>query len=172
MRVRPAAMLAMAVLTTSAVPARPAISQEPGAREDTTLAEDRIAEGDRIRFAAPPEFPDLITGRVTSFEDGLLVVNRRRSLGGPASVRFSDLSQLEVVAERKPNTILGLAIGTGVGLALGGLLAWAYCDGADTSCEAGDAALVTVVVAAPFAAIGGVIGSLSPMIVWEEVPLP
>jgi len=45
-------MLAMAVLTTSAVPARPAISQEPGAREDTTLAEDRIAEGDRIRFAA------------------------------------------------------------------------------------------------------------------------
>jgi len=114
----------------------------------------------------------LITGRVTSFEDGLLVVNRRRSLGGPASVRFSDLSQLEVVAERKPNTILGLAIGTGVGLALGGLLAWAYCDGADTSCEAGDAALVTVVVAAPFAAIGGVIGSLSPKIVWEEVPLP
>lgn len=130
-----------------------------------------LAPGDRIRFAAPPAFPDMVTARVTSLEDGLLVVYRRRSLGGPASVQFSDLSQLEVVAERKPRTLSGLAIGAGIGLALGGLLAWAYCDGADTSCEAGDAALVTVVVAAPLAAIGAVIGSLSPRIVWEEIPL-
>ncbi len=172
MTARAAVALAIALFAGSGVSARSAISQVPVPRQDSAGAESRITEGDRIRFVAPPEFPDLVSGRVTSFEDGVLVVYRRRDRGGPAEVRLADLSQLEVSVDQKPQTLPGLAIGSGVGLVIGGLMAWAYCDGPDNACSVDDAATITAVVAAPFAALGALFGSLSRKDVWEELPLP
>lgn len=132
-------------------------------------APDRAVEsGDRVRFVAPPKFPDRVTGRVTALEPGLLQVDRKNSQGGPVEVRIADLSSLEVSVDRKRQTLLGLGIGAGAGLALGGLLAWAYCDGPDNECEFGDVALLTAAVAVPFSALGALLGNFTYYDVWQE----
>lgn len=131
---------------------------------------DRAVEsGDRVRFVAPPKFPDRVTGEVTALEQGLLLVDRNSSQGGPVEVRVAELSCLEVSVDRKRQTVLGLGIGAGVGLALGGLLAWAYCDGPDNLCEFEDVALLTAAVAVPFSALGALLGNFTYKDVWQEV---
>jgi hypothetical protein len=130
-----------------------------------------IAPGDRIRFVAPPGYPEPVTGGVTSIEDGLLKVDRKSSRGGPVVVSIASLSTLEVSVDRKRQTVLGLGIGAGVGLTLGGLLAWAYCDGPDNLCEVEDVALLTAAVAVPFSALGALLGHFTYKDVWQEVRL-
>ncbi len=128
-----------------------------------------VESGDRVRFVAPPEFPDRVTGEVTALEQGLLLIDRRSSQGAPVEVRVSELSSLEVSVDRKRQTVLGLGIGAGVGLTLGGLLAWAYCDGPDNLCEFEDVVLLTAVVAVPFSALGALLGHFTYKDVWQEV---
>jgi len=135
-------------------------------------AEREIEPGDRIRFVAPPEFPDQVTGRVTALEEGMLEVDRKRSRGGPVTVQLSDVSQLEVSVERKRQTVLGLGIGTGVGLVVGGLLAWAFCEGPDAGCDPfEEAPLIIAVITVPFAALGAVLGNFTYKDVWQEAPV-
>ena len=159
---RSAALTSMLVLVSAW---RPAVL---GPQE---VLETAVEQGDRVRFVAPPQFPDRVTGRVTAIEQGLLQVDRKSSQGGPVEVSLADLSSLEVSAERKRQTVLGLGIGAGAGLALGGLLAWAYCDGPDNQCEFEDVALLTAVVAVPFSAIGALLGNFTYKDVWQEVPV-
>lgn len=137
-----------------------------GGQEVPDLA---VESGDRVRFVAPPRFPDRVTGEVTVLEQGLLLVDRKSSNGGPVEVRVIELSSLEVSVDRKRQTVLGLGIGAGVGLALGGLLAWAYCDGPDNLCELEDVALLTATVAVPFSALGALLGNFTYKDVWQEV---
>ena len=142
---------------------RPAVL---GAQE---VLETQVEPGDRVRFVAPPQFPDRVTGRVTAIEPGVLQVDRKSSQGGPVEVRVIELSSLEVSVDRKRQTVLGLGIGAGVGLALGGLLAWAYCDGPDNLCKFEDVALLTAAVAVPFSALGALLGNFTYKDVWQEV---
>ncbi|MEJ2482845.1 MAG: hypothetical protein P8049_06950 [Gemmatimonadota bacterium] len=130
-----------------------------------------IATGDRVRFVAPPRFPDRTIGTVLDVDSDRLHIDRKRSRGGPAEVRIDEIQSLEVSVAQSRQTALGLAIGTGVGLSIGGLLAWAYCDGPDNLCDFGDVALITAVVAAPFAAAGGLLGAFSFEHDWQEVSL-
>jgi hypothetical protein len=130
---------------------------------------DRAVEsGDRVRFVAPPKFPDRVTGEVMALEQGLLQVDRKSSQGGPVVVPIANVSSLEISVDRNRQTVLGLGIGAGAGLALGGLLAWAYCDGPDNLCDFQDVALLTATVAVPFSAIGALLGHFTYKDVWQE----
>lgn len=141
----------------------------PAGAEGQEVPDRAIESGDRVRFVAPPQFPNRVTGEVTALEQGLLLVDRKKSQGGPVEVRVSNLSSLEVSVDQKRQTVLGLGIGAGVGLALGGLLAWAYCDGPDNLCEFEDVALLTAAVAVPFSALGALLGHFTYKDVWQEV---
>ncbi len=159
-------LAAAAAFVTALVQPVRAAEQEA---HDTT----RLAEGDRIRFVAPPEYPVWVKGDVVSLDDGVLRVDRMKSHGGPLEIYLADVTRLELGVGRERHTLLGLGIGTGVGLVLGGLLAWAFCEDPDTVCDGFEEVPVIVgVVTLPFAAVGGLLGTFTYDDVWEEIPLP
>ena len=144
-------------------------SAEPVALHQETPTLESLEDGSRIRFVAPPRFPDRVRATVTDVTPEQLGFDRQRSRGGPGVVPISDLKRLEVSLEWHRQTVKGLGIGTLVGLGIGGLATWAFCDGADTVCDFGEGVTVTLIVAAPFAALGGLFGYLSREDVWAEV---
>jgi hypothetical protein len=142
------------------------------ARAQEVPSGGEVIAGDRIRFVAPPEYPEFVSGEITSLENGLLRMDRPRSRGGPVEVGVNDIAQLELSISRTRQTLFGLGIGAAVGTVFGGLLSWAVCKGPDTLCDdVGDYAPMVLAVAAPLSALGGIVGYLTKKDVWKEVSL-
>ncbi len=151
------------------LPARNVAPVEAAAMQQPAPSLESLRTGDRIRLVAPPLFPDPATVTFTELGPEALRFDRRRSRGGPGEVPLSDLTRLEVSVEWHRQTAQGLGIGTLVGLGIGGLATWAFCGDSDTVCNFGEGVATTLIVAAPFAALGGLFGYLSREDMWEEV---
>ena len=166
MMVRVAAALAIALFAGSGVSARPAIAQE-------VPFENRIAEGERIRFVAPPLFPDSTIGVFASLDLHLMYVDSLFAGSDPVAIPLVNLSMLEVSRGRDPKTLTGLGIGAAVGVLAGILLTAAFCSDPDSgNCEFDETLLTTLIIAVPFAGLGAMIGSMARPERWEEIPLP
>ena len=160
---RRSALLLSGALLACGFSARPTASQE------VQLA-DRVEPGDRIRLVAPPLFPQPEIGVFTSHDETLLYVDLLVTGADSVAIPLRNLSSLEVSTGRDHKTWTGLAIGAGVGLLAGALLTSAFCSDPDSSCDTHEAAPAVLIVAVPFAALGGIVGSMVQTERWVEVP--
>ncbi|MGD8496407.1 MAG: hypothetical protein PVF05_09480, partial [Gemmatimonadales bacterium] len=130
--------------------------------------------GDRVRFVAAPEVPELVTGRLEQLTNRQLrVVGTDPASGSQRLYELSlaDVSQLEVLRTRR-HTWLGLGVGAGIGAASTLFVLSGFCDTGDSPCSAGDIARDGLLITVPAALVGALIGTLVKSEEWAPVALP
>jgi hypothetical protein len=132
----------------------------------------QVEEGDRVRFVAPPLFPDRSTGVLVSVDERLLHVDSLQAGYETVAIPLGNISLLEVSTGRKHKTWMGLGIGAVAGLAIGaGFVAMMCSDPDSGNCEIGETFTAVLIIAVPFAAVGGIVGNMIRPEQWEEVLL-
>lgn len=160
-----AAGLAIAAVAVSGLTVRRAHCQE------VPLA-GQIEDGDRIRLVAPPLFPDRSTGILVSVDERLLHVDSLQAGYGTVAIPLGNISLLEVSTGRKHKTWMGLGIGAIAGVAIGAGFVALFCADPDSgNCEWDETLTTTLIIALPFAAVGGIVGNMIRPEQWEEVPV-
>lgn len=134
---------------------------------DTTF----VQTGERVRVRAPRVSSDRLIGNLTSLGADTLVLATERG-GAIIPIATSDLAEIQVSQGKKSNTILGLTVGAGVGVASAvGLAIWA-CNADDDGCTAGMVAGGSLGVLAVTAGLGAGIGALIKTERWRDARLP
>lgn len=163
---RPAAPGRMSALSLLAVLA----ASGPLAAQQATDA----SPGDRVRFVAAPEVPELVTGRLEQLTDRQLrVVGTDPSSGSQRLYELSlaDVSQLEVLRTRR-HTWLGLGVGAGIGAGSTLFVLSGFCDTGDSPCTASEIVRDGLLITVPAALAGALIGTLVKSEEWAPVALP
>lgn len=140
---------------------------QPLPAADTTF----VQTGDRVRLRAPQVGSSQLVGDVTQLTADTLVLSAE---GGRSAIRIptADLERISVSQGKKSNTVLGMIIGAGVGLAsAAGLAIWA-CNADDDGCTSGQVVGGALGLTAVTAGLGAGVGALIKTERWRDATLP